>query len=187
MFRQLLTKISQTLDQEHIPYMVIGGQAVLLYGVPRLTKDIDITLGVGIDQLPKIKNIAHTLKLTPLVQDEGFIQRTMVYPCLDPESGIRVDFIFSFSPYERQALERINPVRIHDVIVKFASVEDVIIHKVIAGRPRDIEDVRTIMLKNPDIDLHYIRKWLQVFQKSLKEPYLKKFEQVVKSTSEPAE
>jgi len=25
--------------------MVIGGQAVLLYGEPRLTKDIDITLG----------------------------------------------------------------------------------------------------------------------------------------------
>ena len=27
--------------------MIIGGQAVLLYGEPRLTRDIDITLGVN--------------------------------------------------------------------------------------------------------------------------------------------
>ncbi len=30
-----------------IPYMVIGEQAVLLYGEPHLTKDIDITVGIG--------------------------------------------------------------------------------------------------------------------------------------------
>jgi hypothetical protein len=36
--------------------MVIGGQAVLLYGEPRLTKDIDITLGEGIESLEKIKD-----------------------------------------------------------------------------------------------------------------------------------
>jgi len=36
--------------------MVIGGQAVLLYGEPRLTKDIDITLGKGIESLEKIKD-----------------------------------------------------------------------------------------------------------------------------------
>jgi len=29
--------------------MVIGGQAVLLYGEPRLTRDIDITLGIGVE------------------------------------------------------------------------------------------------------------------------------------------
>lgn len=28
--------------------MIIGGQAVMVYGEPRLTKDIDITLGVDI-------------------------------------------------------------------------------------------------------------------------------------------
>jgi hypothetical protein len=32
------------LNEQNIPYMIIGGQAVLLYGKPRLTRDIDITL-----------------------------------------------------------------------------------------------------------------------------------------------
>ncbi|MCX7699062.1 MAG: hypothetical protein N2114_06325 [Candidatus Goldbacteria bacterium] len=34
--------------------MIIEGQAVLLYGNPRLTRYIDITLGVGIEKLDEI-------------------------------------------------------------------------------------------------------------------------------------
>ena len=54
MFQKLLAKIAQRLGELRIPYMVIGGQAVLLYGEPRLTKDIDITLGIGVGKLEKI-------------------------------------------------------------------------------------------------------------------------------------
>ncbi len=43
MFEHLLAKIATALNKAEIPYMVIGGQAVLLYGEPRLTKGIDIT------------------------------------------------------------------------------------------------------------------------------------------------
>ena len=47
MVESLLAKISLRLEQRGIPYMVIGGQAVLVHGEPRLTRDIDITLGAG--------------------------------------------------------------------------------------------------------------------------------------------
>ena len=56
MFQSILKKIAKELNKFRIPYMVIGGQAVLLYGEPRLTKDIDITLGEGIESLEKIKD-----------------------------------------------------------------------------------------------------------------------------------
>jgi hypothetical protein len=42
-------------------------------------------------------------------------------------------------------------------------VEDAIIHKIFAGRPRDIEDVKSMILKNPKIDTAYIRRWLKEF------------------------
>ena len=35
---------------------------------------------------------------------------------------------------------------------------------IIAGRPRDLEDVRSVLLKNPGADWSYIRHWLQEFQ-----------------------
>ena len=40
MFGNLLEKVALALDSERLPYMVIGGQAVLLHGEPRLTKDV---------------------------------------------------------------------------------------------------------------------------------------------------
>ena len=53
--------------------------------------------------------------------------------------------------------------------------------KIFAGRPRDIEDVRTVLLKNPDIDVQYIRKWLKEFDlSSEKKDFLTTFEEVIK-------
>lgn len=57
MFEETLAKIAGSLDRHDIPYMVIGGQAVLLYGEPRLTRDIDITLGVNIDRIDELLTI----------------------------------------------------------------------------------------------------------------------------------
>ena len=162
-----------------IPYMVIGGQAVLLYGEPRLTRDIDITLGMGVNGLDKIKKIIKAIGLKILVEKEReFVERNMVLPTIDKKSGIRVDFIFSFSSYARQAIERGKDIKLGRTLVKFASLEDVVTHKVIAGRARDLEDVKSILLKNPKYDSVYIEKWLEEFDKSLGDHFLKIFGEI---------
>jgi hypothetical protein len=180
-FKGLLSKVALQLKKASIPYMVIGGQAVLLYGEPRLTRDIDITLGIGVKELDKIQKIITILGLKSLVEKEKeFVERNMVLPTLDKKSGIRIDFIFSFSPYERQAIERAKDIKLGRAQVRFASLEDVVIHKVIAGRARDFEDVKSILLKNPKYDLAYIVKWLKEFDRSLRENFLKAFKNIRK-------
>lgn len=160
--------------------MVIGGQAILLYGEPRLTKDIDITLGVGVEGFVQISDLVRGLMLKVLVDDpEVFVQKTMVLPVIEDASGIRVDFIFSHSPYEQQAIARARKVRFGATTVNFASLEDVVIHKIIAGRGRDIEDVRSILLKNPGYDVDYITGWLKEFDQSLQEDFSGVFHQIV--------
>ena len=176
MFELLLKKIATTLSDQKIPHMIIGGQAVLIHGEPRMTKDIDVTLGVGIEELGKIKTLVERMGLEYLISDvEDFVRETMVLPVVEEESGIRVDFIFSFSSYEREAIERAIDIKLKDVTVKFASLEDVVIHKIVARRARDIEDVRSILLRNPNYDVEYIRKWLLEFDRSLGESYTKTF------------
>ena len=179
MFQKLLKKIANELSAHNIPYMVIGGQAVLLYGEPRLTKDIDITLGIGVSKLNEINSIVEKLNLKILV-DEKFVKNTMVLLAIDEKTGIRVDFIFSFSLYEKQAIKRASDIKFGNTIVKFASLEDLIIHKIIAGRAIDIEDIRSIILKNPDYNTKYIKRWLQEFDKLLNEKFLKVFKKIVK-------
>lgn len=164
MFDETIAKIGSSLEKCGIPYMIIGGQAVLLYGEPRLTRDIDITLGVNIDHLNTVLGMIRQLDIKPLVEDiETFARKTMVLPALDEATGIRVDFIFSFTPYEAQAIGRARKVRILDHDVRFAAIEDLIIHKIFAGRPRDIEDVRSILMKGHAIDSVYIEAWLREF------------------------
>ena len=56
MFEKVLEKIALALDEGRIRYMIIGGQAVLLHGEPRLTRDIDIILGVTVEKLDVVLN-----------------------------------------------------------------------------------------------------------------------------------
>jgi predicted nucleotidyltransferase len=79
----------------------------------------------------------------------------MVLPTLDDRSGIRVDFVFSFSPYEHQALARAKRIELQGTLVTFVALEDLIIHKASAGRPRDIEDIKAILIKNTAYDSTY--------------------------------
>jgi predicted nucleotidyltransferase len=167
MFERLISRIARNLDKLNIPYMIIGGQAVLLYGTPRLTKDIDITLGISIENLSDMVKVCKSSRLNILPKKyKEFVSKTFVLPVEDRTSGIRVDFIFSFTPYEKQAIKRANKVNVGKKTVKFASVEDVVIHKIFAGRARDLEDVKNIILKNRKINKRYINKWLAKFDRA---------------------
>jgi len=177
MFEALLQKIAQGLDSRGIPYMLIGGQAVLIYGEPRFTRVVDVILGVAPDKLPVILEWIRESSWQVLVQAPAdFVQQTFVLPCADSFSGIRMDLIFSISPFERHAIGRSRGVDIGGTPVRFAAPEDLIIFKVIAGRPRDLEDARSILLKQPGVDVPYVRRWLREMEAGQEELFLSRFE-----------
>ena len=182
MFEHLLEQIATELASRSIPYLIVGGQAVLVHGEPRLTRDIDITLGVDADRLDDLLAIVAHAGWNVLVQTpRDFVQKTMVLPCEDAASGVRLDFIFSNSEYERQAMARSAMLKVGQTDVRFASPEDLVIHKVVAGRPRDIEDIRSVLLKNPHVDVDYIRRWLEELGGALDEPLILRFEEISKN------
>ena len=163
-FESILAKVSRALEQGGIPYMVIGGQAVLIHGEPRFTRDIDITLGIDTDKAESVLRIARQLSLTPRKDaTKDFVNRNSLLSVEDLETRIVVDFIFSFLPYERQAIQRAVPVDIGTTPVRFATAEDTIIHKLFAGRPRDIEDVKGIVNNQKSLDTSYLKRWLKDF------------------------
>ena len=146
MLQTLLAKLARALEGVGIPYMVVGGQAVLLHGEPRLTRGIDVTLGADSSALTRVLALAKSIDLSPAVRDvEQFVQKTSVLSLSGESSAIRVDLIFSFRPYEAQAIRRATSVSVSDTSVRFATAEDLVIHKLAAGRPRDLEDVRGIL------------------------------------------
>jgi predicted nucleotidyltransferase len=166
--KNLIKRIAKEFEKKKIDYMIVGGQAVLIYGEPRLTRDIDITIGTTIEKLKDILEIAKNLKLKVLPRNPyNFVKETMVLPLLDEKTNLRVDLIFAYSDYEKEALKRVNKIKISNVYVNYISLEDLIIHKIISGRERDIEDLKTIISKNKKFDEKYVLKWLSEFEKIL--------------------
>ena len=148
--------------------MVFGGQAVLVYGEPRLTRDIDVTLGVDPGELARVLDAVESLGLRVLTDNAAeFVRETLVLPAIDPETGIRVDFVFSLSQFERAAIERSGPIDVEGIGVQFVSLEDLIVMKLVAGRPRDLEDVAAILRKNRGFDRNHVERWLREFDREL--------------------
>lgn len=181
-FDKLLIRIAKVFDESKIPYMIYGGQAAIFHGEFRTTKDIDLTLGVDISELEKIKKCLTDINLKILVKDpEDFVRHSWVLPLKDNETGIRVDISFSFSPYERQAIDQAINYKIEDTNVRYCKAEDLIIHKIFAGRELDFIDVRKVLIKNKDIDKKYITKWLKLFEETTGENYIERFEKIIAS------
>ena len=105
------------------------------------------------------------LGLAPLPEDiEGFVRQTFVLPARHRETGLRVDFVFSSTPYERQAIARAVRITLAGAIIPFATAEDLIIHKLFAGRAIDWEDALGVARRKAvELDWSYIERWAQEF------------------------
>lgn len=169
--RALLT-IAGELHTKGIPYMVIGGIANLIWGVPRTTMDVDVTVWVEDEQIPNL--IEHLMEEFRLLVQEpvAFVQETRVLPIETPE-GIRVDITFGQLPYEEQAIRRARPVEFGGAPVLICAPEDLIIHKIISERPQDREDVRGIIRHiGSQLDRAYIEPILRGLAEDLVRPDL---------------
>ncbi|MCJ7547414.1 MAG: nucleotidyltransferase [Deltaproteobacteria bacterium] len=144
--------------------MVIGGQAVAMYGRPRFTEDIDITIALTPDEAEKILRAVDE-SFTILPEDvQRFIRETWVLPLEHRETGVRVDIIFSITPFEREAIEKAQEIEIDDVSVPYALPEYLVVQKIIAGRPRDLEDAAGIMeVQGETIDVREIERLVKTF------------------------
>ena len=164
-FELLIAQLASALRAKQLRFMLIGGQAVLLHGEPRLTQDIDITLAATPDRLDDLLALCDRLDMRPLPENvERFVHETFVLPVAAADTSMRVDFIFSSTPYEAQAIERAVIVTLHDTPVPFASAEDLILHKLFAGRPRDIEDAAGVVRrKGTELDWEYMQRWAREF------------------------
>ena len=56
--------------------------------------------------------------------------------------------------------------------VRLPTPEDLIIMKAVAHRPKDLEDIRTIIDKNPKLDIDRIKHWVTSFADALEMPGL---------------
>ena len=139
-----LVTIAEKLEALQIPYMVIGGMATAVWGEPRATLDVDVTVWIAEEEIEAIPGrLAH--RFTVLPEDAvDFIRQTRVLP-LETEAGVRIDLIFGMLPFEQAAIERSVNRIVAGRPVRFCTAEDLILYKIISDREQDLHDVRAIL------------------------------------------
>ena len=162
LFVPLLERLATAFKAAAVPYMVIGGQAVIQYGESRLTQDIDITLGIGVDNWKRADLLLRSAGFVPRIADyKTLAEDGHILLLADKVSSIRVDVALSGSSLEEAALARVVHHAVGSTQVAFASFEDLLIQKIFAGRERDHDDVRRLLRKQKTFDRAYVERWLR--------------------------
>ncbi len=151
-----LLKLAAALEKQQIPYMVIGGLANVVWGEPRATLDVDVTVWVDeADLAGAVTDLVAAFR--PLVEDPlEFLRETRVLP-LESETGVRLDVVFGLLPFERDAIARAVPIVVAGWPVRFCTAEDLILMKIISIRARDLADAEEVTIRRFNLlDLGYL-------------------------------
>ena len=136
-------EFQQLLDDAGIRHVVIGALAALRYRrEPRLTTDVDFLL-------------AHAEGLVDALHAAGYDQLDIVgdppYAIFIRTDTVKVDLLVAETDYQHEALAR--------AVDGYLSPEDVLVHKLIAWRPRDRDDIASILDAEVPIDEGYVSRW----------------------------
>lgn len=153
----------------HARWYVFGAQAVVLWGRPRLTADIDVTVRMDPEEPERLVRAFEASGFSLRIGNTPeFVRRTRVLPFVHATSGMPMDVVLAGPGLEELFLSRAVPVTIGNLVVPVISPEDLIATKILAGRPKDIEDVRGILRERlSTLDLESIRSTLALLEEAL--------------------
>ena len=169
---QAVGSLARFLEEQHVPYMVIGGIANLVWGEPRSTLDVDASVLVEEATWPEfmkaLRRSFHVIPKNPL----GFLRDTHVLP-VETAEGVRIDLLWARLPYEHKAIARATMEEVAGCRVRVCRPEDLIIHKIVSDRSKDREDVRAIVRhQGSRLDRRYLNQAIRDLSRALDQPEL---------------
>jgi hypothetical protein len=183
-----LADLMKWLDAANIPSMVIGGVAASVLGRPRLTQDVDALaiLPEG-DWASAISTAARHGILPRIESPLEFARRSRVLLMSHVESGIDIDVTIGGLLFEQAAIDNCNIHDIGGLRVRLPRVEDLLIMKAVARRPKDLQDIEGLLAAHPEADVATVRQWVSEFATALStSDMLEDFDNVVsRSKSKP--
>ena len=142
-------------------FCFIGGLAVLRWGEPRETVDVDLTLITGFGSESAFVSVL-AQAFQPRIDDaEAFAQVNRVL-LLRAASGVGLDIALGGLPFEELAVARSTPFTYPpDIPLRTCSAEDLIVLKAFADRPKDWVDIDGVIARQASrLDWSYVRAQL---------------------------
>jgi hypothetical protein len=168
-----LAALSDWLRSADVPTVIVGGVAASLLGRPRLTRDIDALIDLPDREWGRILAAAGEFGIEPRIDHPlEFARQSRVIPLRHRASQIDIDVIVGALPFERDAVSSGRTRMFGQLEIRLPRVEDLMIMKAIAHRPRDLLDLEGLLVASPQADLVHVRRWVRVFANAATMPEL---------------
>ncbi len=156
------------MDECGLQWYVFGAQAAIVWGSPRLSADVDVTAAIKPETLTVYIDAMSSHGFELAIDDSEFIARTRVLPFVHRTSGMPLDVVLAGPGLEEEFLRRAIRVDVDGTPVPVISPEDLIITKILAGRPKDVEDIRSVIHeRRASLDEARIREVLRLLEQAL--------------------
>jgi hypothetical protein len=158
----IVRDISRRFENADIPFMLTGSMAMNYYAKPRMTRDIDVVIAIGPEDIGRV---AALFRPDYYVSEENIresIAQESIFNLIHQKSVIKVDCIIrKRTKYRRVEFERRQKISIRDFDTFIASKEDLIISKLFWAKDSRSEiqlgDVRNLLATG--YDAAYLQHW----------------------------
>ena len=164
--RSLLIKVAEILDRLKIPYMVTGGIAVLVWGRPRFTADIDIIIEMKETEASILEKALLSISEYGYVSKEAMVEALKSngeFNFIDGYTGVKVDFWTTKNKESNAGFKRKKAKTVLGQKIYFISPEDLILSKLrwykISPSSRHLEDIESILkISGRKLDKKYLKR-----------------------------
>ena len=148
----------KSLNKKHIDYVVVGGVAFVLHGVVRLTADLDLMVSLDRDNIAKFVDVMDEFGYKPRIpvkaaelldsqkRDYWLKEKNMkVFSFYHPHQAISLIDIFIYEPVDyKEMKDHSVKMKIGNLFIPVASIDDLIKMKEISARKQDKEDIKAL-------------------------------------------
>jgi hypothetical protein len=164
-----LAGLARAFAEASVPVVLVGGYAVVTWGVPRATFDIDVLVDadeVGLQRcLRRLEangvgvEAAYLAGWRDQVRDMPLVKALM----FRDGRSIASDLFPVVTPLQRSAVQRARAIRLPgiDAQALVVSPADLVLFKLMADRPKDRVDIQNVLTVQGVPDADYLRAWAQ--------------------------
>ena len=144
MLNQDFREFIQSLNNNHVRYLVVDAYAVALHGHPRYTKDLDIWIEMSLENAVNVVKALEQFGFSSLgLQATDFLTPGQVIQLGQPPN--RIDLLCSASGLEfADCYDSRLTVEVDGVPVSFIDLENLRKNKAASGRLQDLADLENL-------------------------------------------
>jgi hypothetical protein len=154
---QAALEVELFLRHQQWRFCIIGGLAVVRWGQPRATQDVDVSLLTGFgDEQNYVDRLLHRFPgRIADARDFALQHRVVLSRTTD---GVSLDIALAGFPYEEKVIDRASEFTFAEgITLTTASAEDLLVLKSFAGRDQDWFDVEGIVARQGNrVDWNYV-------------------------------